>query len=145
MPIYIDGSGVVYNAIPSPFDGVSNFHALTDAERAEHGFFVLTEQQPTLLITEKKGSHTDTLQQDGITVLRTWSVVNKSSVEIQAEKDTVNAPIKAQLRELDVARSRPLGDVALGNGNVADAQGKTPLQRLLDIESQRVALTAQLV
>ena len=52
--------------------------------------------------------------------------------------------LQARLEELDRRRIRPLADVALGNGNVADAQGKTPVQRLADIEADAVPLRADL-
>lgn len=60
----------------------------------------------------------------------------------QAASDAIT--IKAQLAALDARRVRPLADVALGNGNVADEQGKTPVQRLTEIEAEAQPLREEL-
>jgi hypothetical protein len=60
----------------------------------------------------------------------------------QAESNAIT--LRNQLRELDQQRVRPLADVAIGNGDVKDLHGKTPTQRLKDIEAQAQILREQL-
>lgn len=71
---------------------------------------------------------------DGI-VLRTFSVVTKPI-------DT--ALIRQQLLDLDSRKIRPTSDILLGTGDVPDKYGKTPRQRLQDLEGQAAQLRALL-
>lgn len=57
----------------------------------------------------------------------------------------INATILAELATLDLKRSRPLTDIALGNGDFADPTGKTARQRLGEIEAAAAELRVRLV
>lgn len=58
-------------------------------------------------------------------------------------KEQINAPILAQLAEIGRKRERPMTAILLGDPDEVD--GKTALERLVDLESQAIELRAQLV
>lgn len=63
----------------------------------------------------------------------------------ERERQAHNAAIQVRLAEIDTKRSRPLSDIALGNGDLVDAHGKTPRQRLAQYEAEADALRSELL
>lgn len=53
--------------------------------------------------------------------------------------------VKRALSEIDKRKARPMSDILLGNGDVVDASGVTPRQRLAELESEAQELRARLL
>jgi len=56
----------------------------------------------------------------------------------------INPMIEDEIQAIEATTLRPLRDIAAGNGNVV-TNGKTPLQRLADAESQIATLRTHLL
>lgn len=73
-------------------------------------------------------------------------VLTPEQIEASADADKANllAAIKSQLADIDTKKIRPVGDILLGNGDIPDNYGKTPKQRLAELEAQASVLRSQL-
>lgn len=67
-----------------------------------------------------------------------------SEEQVLAEKHSRILEIKLLLSNIDLSRARPLTDIALGNGNIPDSTGITPVERLQSIENEAIQLRAEL-
>ena len=72
-------------------------------------------------------------------------IAAQDAYDVVQGKDAIIAPILAQIAALETSTLRSLRDSARGSGGVPDGQGKTPKQRLDDIETEITALRATLV
>ncbi len=59
--------------------------------------------------------------------------------------DCLNQDIVAQIKELEAKTLRSIRDIHLGNGEIVDDEGKTPIVRLQDIEAEISDLRENLI
>lgn len=143
--MYARKDGVPLSMLPDDLVGAD------DAMLVEHGIYHIRESVP-----KDYDSNTQRLTMNGaivgfdddapipvVTLL--WGVRPLTDEEEKNKKEVINGPTLEALTKLDSKRIRPLTDIALGVGDIVGSDGKTPRQRLIELEDEAKALRKQLV